>query len=288
MRTFRPVRDYYNSGRFLREVTGESHTRDELAMVTLSNGAPGPHSRARSETGKSILPVSTAFPQEMRFSAAPPRPQGVSAGLFPLPYATLRAHMPMELPNFDIGHVKDPNTSSDDPADGWRPVPVAVHWSGPSLPEDAETGEASSFPLEAGHGPSPKILDSGIYPTELFTHIPGRVVQADTDPSMLHAAPTLAALAHQDTRGLVPMNPDWDSSDGLTIDNEYLDTLSSAASKRRGSLHRLRRHSLLNVTAKQFSDEELDSAEERALENAFPTSLNATSRRKSFEQGKLF
>jgi hypothetical protein len=175
-------------------------------------------------------------------------------------YATLNVHEPMELPNF-----------SEDRALEWTPADSTGAMSAEPI---------FSYPYASRGGSAVRYENT---PTELFTHVPGRVTQADVDLNMEHVGPTLAALAHRDMPHTVPLNQQFNSigsaepgsDDGLYIGRKIMDEMSSARPDPND----------LDLKGRSYSDEEIGRAQEDALENAFPTSLNATSRRRSFHDG---
>lgn len=222
------------------------------------------------EVGPGGVPMHTAFPEERRYSASSSHTYGFDPRAdayrratnpsFDVPdghteYATLDAHMPMELPNFDVARDRSQ---------------VALKWT----PDPYSNSSAID---------SEVISDASHFPTQLFTHIPGEVRQAETDRTMEHAAPTLAALAHREMPHTVPMNQPFNRGT-LYIPREVMDEMAGVKPLLQSHLDPT------TVSGHTYSDADVGMAQEEALENAFPTSLNATSRRKSFqgEQGRLF
>lgn len=228
-----------STDRFVRQTTGSEFLR---------------------EMGPDGMPGHAAFPEERRYSASPAHTylDGQTE------YATLNAHMPMELPNFDTSRGGSQ---------------VALRWVPDPHGHSAIDSEIITPYAHASQGGVP--ISYGDSPTQLFTHVPGKVTQADTDRTMEHAAPTLAALAHRDMPHTVQMNQPFNNEGDLYIPREVMDEMATGTD---------RFGPTLSLTGHEYSDDEVGMAQESALENAFPTSPGATSRRKAFhgEQGRLF
>lgn len=239
--------------------------KERMSGSSMSTTAEDIDEPVWGEDFRAMAADATVWPGESRFFAAAAEPTAEQEGQSYHPYATMQVTESMELPNF---------TNSREHGN------QALIWEeglgGSASRQSREVGKPPPFLKYTPEGQAKADLEQ---PSEqLFTHVPGKVNQAEVHPSMKHAARTLGALAHRDLPNTVPAPegkgmPGYFSQEPIYISTgDMMDTATANENMESGA----------TVRGRMYSDAEVRNAQ------------GAKSRRQHFghgvqgEQGKLF